>query len=621
MKNNYFFIIFLLILNISSFSQEMINVDFNSSSWEKSGAITKEYLGRESIAGFAYLKDVFFQNGIIEVDVAVTGERSYPGIVFRVGNTNYERIYLRPHRVGLYPDALQYTPVVNGIAGWQLYNGPGYTSEVQMEKNEWVKIRIEILNQQAQVFIGNKDKITLFIPELKHGISNGLIGLLGPNDGTAYFSNFKYAITDKLDLTKQMIPKKEEGIIKEWEISEVFPLSDVDFELLPKAEDNVINSWTRIQLNHSGLVDIAEHISIVPRIPSAVYAKTSIYSEADQDYFLHFGYSDYISVFLNGKLLFNANSAYQSRDPSFLGIIGYYDELILPLKKGENELVLLVGESFGGWGFACKNAKAEFISSDLSKKWETEKLFAMPETIVLNKATNELYISNFDGNIPSYTSGLQSISRMDIDGNLIEKNWITGIKNPAGMTLLGDKLFVAEAKSLAIIDINTKEVIRHQFDLTGMMNDIESDENGIVYITDSRNNQILQFDGSEISIWLKNEDISKPNGMAISGNSMYVCNNGDHFIKKVDMTTKKIENFAFVGEGTMDGIEIDNNSNMYLSIWEGKLYKISDSGITKLLDTENLGEKCANFEYDIEDRVFYIPDFSNGNISSYLYKP
>jgi hypothetical protein len=41
---------------------------------------------------------------------------------------------------------------------------------------------------------------------------------------------------------------------------------------------------------------------------------------------------------------------YRSRDYRFLGTIGYFDELYLPLKKGENELIFAVSEDFGGWG-------------------------------------------------------------------------------------------------------------------------------------------------------------------------------------------------------------------------------------------------------------------------------
>jgi hypothetical protein len=58
---------------------------------------------------------------------------------------------------------------------------------------------------------------------------------------------------------------------------------------------------------------------------------------------------------LNGHILFTGNRTWLSRDPNFLGIVGVdNDAVYLDLKKGENELLLAVTETFGGWGFICK---------------------------------------------------------------------------------------------------------------------------------------------------------------------------------------------------------------------------------------------------------------------------
>jgi hypothetical protein len=45
---------------------------------------------------------------------------------------------------------------------------------------------------------------------------------------------------------------------------------------------------------------------------------------------------------------------YQSRDYRFLGSIGYFDTLYLPLTQGANELLLAVSEDQGGWGVQAK---------------------------------------------------------------------------------------------------------------------------------------------------------------------------------------------------------------------------------------------------------------------------
>jgi hypothetical protein len=70
---------------------------------------------------------------------------------------------------------------------------------------------------------------------------------------------------------------------------------------------------------------------------------------------LVFAYSDRVHVFVNGRLLFAGDSAFQARDPSFLGIASLGpDAIYVELRPGPNEIVLVVSEKFGGWGFAAR---------------------------------------------------------------------------------------------------------------------------------------------------------------------------------------------------------------------------------------------------------------------------
>ncbi len=70
---------------------------------------------------------------------------------------------------------------------------------------------------------------------------------------------------------------------------------------------------------------------------------------------LSLGYSDEVSVLLNGRILYRGRSAQSFRDPGFLGIVSADDDaLYLPLHKGSNELVLALSELGGGWGFVAR---------------------------------------------------------------------------------------------------------------------------------------------------------------------------------------------------------------------------------------------------------------------------
>ena len=71
---------------------------------------------------------------------------------------------------------------------------------------------------------------------------------------------------------------------------------------------------------------------------------------------LELGFSDRAVVFLNGRALYRGDDTYRSRDYRFLGSIGYYDTLFLPLVAGVNDLVIAVSEDFGGWGVQARLA-------------------------------------------------------------------------------------------------------------------------------------------------------------------------------------------------------------------------------------------------------------------------
>jgi hypothetical protein len=43
-----------------------------------------------------------------------------------------------------------------------------------------------------------------------------------------------------------------------------------------------------------------------------------------------------------------------TRDYRYLGSIGLFDSVVLPLEAGENEIWIAVSEAFGGWGVMAR---------------------------------------------------------------------------------------------------------------------------------------------------------------------------------------------------------------------------------------------------------------------------
>ena len=91
------------------------------------------------------------------------------------------------------------------------------------------------------------------------------------------------------------------------------------------------------------------------------FARLVIDSDQRQSKLLSFGYSDAAKVFVNGVLQYSGDNTYMSRDYRYLGTIGLFDAIVLPLEAGENEVLIAVSEAFGGWGVMAEFADLEGI--------------------------------------------------------------------------------------------------------------------------------------------------------------------------------------------------------------------------------------------------------------------
>ena len=58
--------------------------------------------------------------------------------------------------------------------------------------------------------------------------------------------------------------------------------------------------------------------------------------------------------------------------------------------------------------------------------WETEKIFELPESVIYDSKNDVLYVSNITDH-PFNKDGTGYISKIGLDGNVIEKNGLTNL--------------------------------------------------------------------------------------------------------------------------------------------------------------------------------------------------
>lgn len=154
----------------------------------------------------AILRGSSFTDGTIEIDLtgdtvsgALENLRGFVGIAFRVADdaSHFECFYLRPKN-GRSPDPVQRSHSAQYISipgfPWQKLRSenPGkYEAYVDLVPGDWIKVKVVVSGNKAQLYVNGGAQPTLTVNDLKQPQSQGAIALwVGP--GTiAHFSNLK----------------------------------------------------------------------------------------------------------------------------------------------------------------------------------------------------------------------------------------------------------------------------------------------------------------------------------------------------------------------------------------------------------------------------------------------
>ena len=156
---------------------------------------------------FAKLKGFEFKNGTIEVNVlsrllpnAPEYARGFIGIAFRINDSSskFESIYIRPTNGRVNNQlrrnrSIQYFSYPDYQFERLRKEAPGeYESYADMGLNEWIKLKIVVLNNQAKFFINDNKQPSLIVNDLKHGVNaSGAIGLWVDVGTEGFFSDLK----------------------------------------------------------------------------------------------------------------------------------------------------------------------------------------------------------------------------------------------------------------------------------------------------------------------------------------------------------------------------------------------------------------------------------------------
>ena len=217
------------------------------------------------------------------------------------------------------------------------------------------------------------------------------------------------------------------------------------------------------------------------------------------------------------------------------------------------------------------------------------------------------FISNTNGNDVGW------VSKLAADGSMIDSRWATDLRHPMGMRVSGKRLWINNTTEIVGLNLdNPDDRIVHPIDGAISLNDLATDSSGHAYLSDSMNSRVVRVDlaTGENSTYISTLP-SSPNGVLVQGDRLYIASWGvmsDRPEERAEWITKTAGDLYWVSLkdskksrhiivpelGNLDGVEIDQKGNIYVSDWEsGKLYKIS-SGAKMVVDLGQYGQGLAD---------------------------
>jgi len=241
-----------------------------------------------------------------------------------------------------------------------------------------------------------------------------------------------------------------------------------------------------------------------------------------------------------------------------------------------------------------------------------------PESVVYDNLNDRYLISN---------TGNGTIVAMDMEGK-ITPFIIEGLKSPKGMKLGDFYLYVTDLTRFHAIDLK-KGTIAETFEIEGAksLNDIEIDENGLFYITDTEANALFIFDKNKGAVekTIKHELLTKPNGIAYDRpgyRMLIVCQKPASPILEYKIASQEVGVFMNTLYSDLDGITIieehgegeQEHGAIYFTSWgQEKIYRIPPE-LNRIEPLDGDYPSPADLIYNSKTKELVIPLMTKNEI-------
>jgi outer membrane protein assembly factor BamB len=252
-------------------------------------------------------------------------------------------------------------------------------------------------------------------------------------------------------------------------------------------------------------------------------------------------------------------------------------------------------------------------SQKLEKIWTTSAALKTPESVLYVPECDIAYVSNQGTDLGKKT-GDGFIALMNLEGEVKNLKWVTGLNDPKGIAVFKNKLYSSDMDELAMIDID-KAVIIKKFPAPNskFLNDVAVSDDGIVFVSDMKDQRIYALINGEFASWLSDPRLDDVNGLWVENGKLYA---GNASIWEIDIKTKEMKELVS-GTGSIDGLEKIDNKTFVFSNWAGKIFVSKDKEVIKLLDSSEQKQNTADLDYLPKTQRILVPSFFGNSVVCY----
>ena len=256
-----------------------------------------------------------------------------------------------------------------------------------------------------------------------------------------------------------------------------------------------------------------------------------------------------------------------------------------------------------------------------------------PESFIADPSTGNYFISNINGGGPGGKDDDGFITKLDKDGKAINLAFVDGknkditLNAPKGLDIIGNVIYVSDIDFVRGFDKETGKLL-YDLDFKAFnpssLNDLTHDSQGNLYVSDWIGNFIFTIEtrnNHKVSMVAKGNTLGGPNGLNIHPKTNKLIN--------VTWETGKVQEIDSSGSikilvedkrfKTLDGIDFDNNGNMFVSSFTGgEVYKITpDLKVDVFLKGLT---SPADINIDKKNNLLLIPSFEGNSAKTAVIK-